>query len=423
MSTNINQRTTVNLTRTDTTKYEKFYGEQYLTGFHDSVQTYNASFDIISQVRAGTTTTNYYKLLRQGNLPQNQFLYTETSYTPFVGQYKQVQNVKAGDIYAYRMTYTRTGLVDLFQRSVGQQALPSSIVISNLRDQAIQRAKSKLKDQDVNLLEVWGERHETINMIGQNIDRIGRAASKLRQRDLAGAAQALGVGLRSSRSLGGFSQSKALSNGWLELQYGWRPLISDIYGGVEFLHKKFTKPKVTTVRVVGHASLDGGDTTQSTFGTLNKGRVTISSQYHVDVKACAYYHHVSPTSHTLAQLGITNPLYLWWELTRFSFVVDWLIGIGSWLSSIDAAVGFNYNNGCITTFQRGQQSWNYSLHGQTTPELFEDIEYSDEGTFVSCQRAGLSNFETYLTLPAFKDPSSLEHALNAVALLRQSFKR
>jgi len=376
----------------------------------------------MSQVRAGTTTTNYYKRLREGNLPQNQFLYTEERYEPFTGVYKQVQSVDGG-YYAYIMTYERTGLIDNFKRSSGAQALPSSLIISNLRDQAIQKAKSKLKDQDVNLLEVWGERHETLNMMRQNIDRIGRAASKLRQRDLAGAAQALGVGLRSSRSLNGFSQSKALANGWLELQYGWRPLISDIYGGVEFLHKKLTQPKKTTVRVVGSASLNGGTSTQSKFGTLNKGTLTVTSQYQVEVKACAYYHHLSPTSHTLAQLGITNPLYLWWELTRFSFVVDWLVGIGGWLSSLDAAVGFSYNDGCITTFQKGHQQWNYSLHGPTSPGYTEDIEYSDDSEYVSCQRAGLTNFETYLTLPAFKDPRSLEHVANAVALLKQNLKR
>lgn len=422
MSTNINRATSVQLVRIDTTKYNKYKGAEYLPGFVDSSQSYPTNFQTLTQVRAGTTTPAYYTRLRQGNLPQNQFLYEEESYEPCQGVYRQVQRVDGG-YYGYIMTYERTGLIDNFKRSNGSQALPSSLIISNLRDQAIQKARSKLKDQDVNLLEVWGERHETLNMIRQNIDRIGRAASSLRKRDLAGAAQALGVGLRSSHSLSGFSQSKALSNGWLELQYGWRPLISDIYGGVEFLHKKLTQPKRTTVRVVGSSGLSGGDSSQSKFGTLNKGTLTVTSQYKVDVKACAYYHHLSPTSHTLAQLGITNPLYLWWELTRFSFVVDWLVGIGGWLSSLDASVGFSYNDGCITYYQKAIQTYNYSLHGPTANGYTEDIEYSDRSEYVRCQRAGLTNFETYATLPAFKDPSSLEHVANALALLRQNLKR
>jgi hypothetical protein len=41
----------------------------------------------------------------------------------------------------------------------------------------------------------------------------------------------------------------------------------------------------------------------------------------------------------LSQLGITNPALLVWELIPYSFVIDWLIPVGDFLSSLDALVG------------------------------------------------------------------------------------
>jgi hypothetical protein len=35
-----------------------------------------------------------------------------------------------------------------------------------------------------------------------------------------------------------------------------------------------------------------------------------------------------------------NPFVTFWELTRFSFVIDWFIDIGSWISAITPRVGF-----------------------------------------------------------------------------------
>ena len=65
-----------------------------------------------------------------------------------------------------------------------------------------------------------------------------------------------------------------------------------------------------------------------------------------------YYKLINTDAHNLAATGFSNPLNLGWELVPFSFVVDWFVGIGNYLSSLDATLGLAFEKGCKTTAER-----------------------------------------------------------------------
>lgn len=370
--------------------------------------------------RKGTVNPNYVKLRATGNLPPNAFDFHRRNWTPRTGWYKQV--ARSTGVNDYDDVTERTGCISGTQVAGYFYAQPSSLVILNVTNQAKQKALLKIKDQDVNLAEVWGERHESLNMIRNNVDRIGKTYAALKHGDFRGAAAALGVKPRRS----GFdaawrkSQSKAIANGWLELQYGWRPLIMDIHGALEALHKSLSDdPKMEMRRVVGTSQFSDSTVTTS---AITAGTLTRTRNYRVDVKCCVYYRRVSRTLHTLAALGITNPLYVAWELTKYSFVVDWLVHVGNYLSSLDATLGYQFAFGCITTATLASETLDWSVAGTVSFNVTRNENSTERDEYFGVSRSALTNWPSP-GLPTLKDPASLEHALNAIALLRQSHRK
>lgn len=190
----------------------------------------------------------------------------------------------------------------------------------------------------------------------------------------------------------------------------------DAHGAVEFLRKSFTSPKTEMMRTSAVVKFNDESTKVT---PIQAGTLTTTNRYDIEVKTCLYYRRSSSTLHTLSSLGITNPLYLSWELMKYSFVIDWFVHVGDFLSSLDAAFGCSFVAGCVTTGVRASQELRWYQSGVTSPgnSIFSDYSEKDEN--FSVDRSTLLTFPL-LTLPAFKDPRSLEHALNAIALLRQS---
>nr|UYL94454.1 MAG: maturation protein [Sanya fiers-like virus 18] len=94
-------------------------------------------------------------------------------------------------------------------------------------DEAVGKALSRVKDQSANWAENIATSKQSVSMISGMMLRVLNAYRAARQGNMAKAAAHLGVSLRGPARIR--NQSKAIANGWLELQYGWLPLLSDIY--------------------------------------------------------------------------------------------------------------------------------------------------------------------------------------------------
>jgi hypothetical protein len=245
----------------------------------------------------------------------------------------------------------------------------------------------------------------------------------LKRGNIALAADALGIRV-SKRANARYKrefrkhQPKAVANGWLELQYGWRPLLNDIFGAAELLAlsnlDKLIRGRVSALHTVQRSflftSLDG-----------NVPRTELTTVEYTRKYVC-YFSARNELLSGLASMGITNPALIAWELLPYSFVADWFIPIGNWISTFDATLGLDFEKGSVTTFRKTLQNQMWTAVDIRDPYQSKSGYAQAKCTYVSVDRTTLTSFPGN-ALPEFKNPVSIEHAANAIALLVQLFKK
>jgi hypothetical protein len=216
-------------------------------------------------------------------------------------------------------------------------------------------------------------------------------------------------------------RGKDISQQWLSLQYGWKPLLSDLYGLINKLHVRETTGVIVFKASSGNYSVKKSTTNWGSYqGTRSAGitRTTADVKYMVRVKPNLKL--ASP-----AALGLTNPLVPLWEIVPWSFVVDWFLPIGNYLEQLSADHGWNFYDGCKTTLVKASQVHSdRSTHFKNTGLWTYRGANSYEGNGLSVEmNRTLLNAIPSPNLPQFKNPFSAAHALNAIALLHQVVKR
>lgn len=300
-----------------------------------------------------------------------------------------------------------------------------------VRNRAIVNLLNKVKDQKLNLAQAFAERQQTISLIASSATRIANAFLALRKGDILAAGHHLAypIGVRKRRRFDfAFSRDRqlAVANGWLELQYGWRPLLQDVYGAAELTAQRVSDEVHS--KASGSATLSDREIIKrvevgySPIGSAGRDNVTITIKRFIQAKYVCSFSVANPASRSLSQMGFTNPALLAWELLPYSFIVDWFIPIGNYLSTLDATLGMNFQGGCVTLFERYELE--ETREGTGKYVSFYRMVGSTYGSssIVSVNRSRLNSFPR-ASLPAFKNPLSTTHALNAIALLRNSFKR
>lgn len=205
-----------------------------------------------------------------------------------------------------------------------------------------------------------------------------------------------------------------LINDFLAVQYGVRPLIRDVHGAIKLLHDK---------------EKDGGayhvDVEARAYEKLVRVWIMKDQSHGVEIPVseeiltgCTVhlsYDMDEPLHRSLASWGITNPAETVWELTPLSFLLDWWLPVGDYLSAMDADFGWDFKTGSRTLLCKRHSVIGTPIavnpnamviQGPTNPEL--DLSTSiDRKVYLVRPRP---------TVPRFKNPLSAEHTANAIAL-------
>lgn len=200
------------------------------------------------------------------------------------------------------------------------------------------------------LLEAWrassfdlgvtiGEGRESVELITERISDIIKSVRQLRKGNLGGALRTLAhVPKGGRRGAQSALTAGSIRNAWLELQYGWMPLIRDIYNAAEFVK---LKPRIERVKARttyrGSAKPYGSSIPQSRVQVFKNDR---RLQLIVEV---------SHTPTMMERLGLTDPLSIAYDLTPLSFVADWFTPIGDYLKTLHA-VNVMPVTQCIQTY-------------------------------------------------------------------------
>jgi hypothetical protein len=273
----------------------------------------------------------------------------------------------------------------------------------------IGKLREKISGSDFNMSVMLGEGHQTLRLIGDSAIRIATALRRLRKGDLAGTARSLLDGT-ARRPHVPYKQMRPfeptvdrMSSKWLELQYGWKPLIKDVQGGAEFLAHHLSVPMQQTYRM--SVKKEKKVTKPGLDQDLFPG---VQCWSHRVIRRSLIVRVTEPPS-MMAQLGLLDPEIVAWELVPFSFVVDWFLPIGDWLNARAAVAHVVISTTVQTTLDR-------RIKGTSA--------YGSRHQIIGMSR-DLGVGTPRIPLPKVKPLSqalSFQHALNGLALLAQAGK-
>jgi hypothetical protein len=300
---------------------------------------------------------------------------------------------------------------------------PVPTIPSGVQEELIRKARAKIKGQDINLSTAFGERAATADMVAGTCKTLADAVRAVRRRDPDAALRALGVRRRGKRKF-----PKEPSNMWLQMQYGWLPMLNDVHGACKALED--ADEDRDRYRATATATWKGKEIVKRSL------RTSVSSSY-VDLDKVLTKHHKAkirldyvlrnPALASLASLGVTNPASLAWELLPFSFVADWFVPIGSYLSDLDATFGWDFMGGSFTAVSEQRSRAHYL---RVVPSGAEYGIINRRGTYaivsghgrqMAMSRSVYSAEPTASVLHVSGDPLSARRLTSAISLLAQAF--
>lgn len=293
-----------------------------------------------------------------------------------------------------------------------------------LLNRSLSKALDKLKAQDVHLGNMIAEGRRTVSMVANAARSIASQVIKFRRRhpDLYRDVIRYQTGSCPRRLWG------KIPDKWLELQYGWLPLMSDIMGISKRLSKK-ARDSGALVHVTGYAEDETNKKRRITSTVSDKNFVALSTKTKHQVWQSLYFTLGNPAIADLSSLGLLNPAEIVWELIPFSFVVDWFIPVGGWLSNLTADAGFNFVSGSASSLSRAKERVDDYGFAKFNDFAGFNVQHNFEGAPL-----GITNYDAYAFSRVcyasspwpgiyFKNPLSTTHALNAIALLSQAFRK
>lgn len=376
----------------------------------------------LSGTRTGVVTLGYHSKLANGELlPQNIFGFVKRHSTATMGLSVSTTYRTNGRLGSVTTSYGVLANPNSYALAVSELVTPAELAM--LQIQAETKLRLKLKDTSANVAVAAAEANQAFKMIGDRLSSLRRSYSALKRGDLVGAVKALGNhDVRFSKEVTRLFKrgdpKKAINQAILEIQYGWRPLISDIYGAVEHLDRR-SRLSQPIIKIQSRASLNK---TVTTVNVITGGSSTVTDIARRDITiACLY----KPSNRVLAELnslGLTNLALVAWEKIPWSFVVDWFAHVGNFLSQFDSTVGWEFVSGYRTTFDETKQITKTQQAYWKTEYNYVFTEKEASALKIDVSRVSLASTPIAI-LPVIKNPISLDHALNSSALLFQTLRK
>ena len=291
-------------------------------------------------------------------------------------------------------------------------------VSSGLIDRALLDAYDQLKSQQIHVCNFLATARDTVRTVENGVAHVARAVRMFRKKTSPKTWELI------TKLEGKLPRWRwcEIPSAWLELQYGWKPLLADVYGAINHLSRA-SRYAIPYVEVRGFAK--DTDPVESAvdnmFGATN---VEATASWKCERKCNVFlvYGIANPVLAELSSLGLVNPLEIVWEVVPYSFVVDWFVPVSGWLSALTADSGFSFiTGGYSATTTVVYQGSRISQNNPLFPE--RQVEVSPpamRGRFFKFKRSCYANSP----VPGIyvKNPLSLTHVANAMSLLVEAFK-
>lgn len=281
------------------------------------------------------------------------------------------------------------------------------------------------KEEQVNVALFIGELNKTSELLSSTAEKIGKAATEVRKGKFHQAARTLGIDKPKKAR-----RSKKYADNWLEYSYGWTPLVLDMVGAMQHLHRGArglyinARSRTSQQKPVqawnGQVEIDKW--TSSLHRLLCQWQVT--GEWHVHEQVRLVYRLNEQFWDQVSRLGFMDPGTLVLESIPLSFVAEWFVNIGDVLRDLNTGLTLEYVTCCYTEYHRATGNvksspvWtglNYSTYKYTTIDA-HSISPSWERYQV---RRTVVPWNEVLVTWALSAPLSVNKAITSVSLVAQ----
>lgn len=303
--------------------------------------------------------------------------------------------------------------IETTMAGTGLKNLPSASDVFTANDELelLNKLSELVSGPDFNLAVSVAESGEAFQMIRKTISDVAAAVHFARKGNMRAAAVVLGVVplARHRANLKPIRKNavKQLSERWLELQYGWLPLLSDVKAAGESLafHSE-NRPltRKTRASVTRRMNVEPDVPGNLHYVTVRKS-ITLK-----------YTEAQAPAMHE--SLGLTDPLSVAWEKLPYSFVVDWFLPVGDYLQARSFVANLTGGIAILSTKVTTYQSVSTVRGGPAEkPVSFLKAHGLNAYTVTTYSRNVVPASSLAAPPPGLKNPVGVKHAANAAALL------
>lgn len=194
---------------------------------------------------------------------------------------------------------------------------------------SLSEAQSKIFGQSLNLAMSAKDIVDANKMASQYFGRVAKAAPYLRKKQFGKALKAF---------FGTKSKSLAAANSWLEFQFGVLPTVhavQDAYNHAS-MSVKANRGRLLRLRSASQTMLIQGEVSPTSGWTQVPD--------YSDVTTYACYRYLSKQDF-LQNMARFNVVEVGWDATPWSFLIDWFVPVGDYLSQFGAITTFT-TDGC-----------------------------------------------------------------------------
>jgi len=384
--------------------------------------TLTGSKDVDRTEKSSVRTVNF-KILRAtgATLPDNNFTYLRTVLQP-----------SSGEIYQGRMTTSDTERrYSYYPHVVSGVWIPSTTLgLNGVNTRLIKR----MKGNQWNVPIFFAEAGKTSKMVVQRATHLALMVNALRKGNFVEFGRkfhhsVMGPSKNSAKrfySDYGRNSRKAVANAWLEYSYGWKPFMKDVYDATHTLLDLKDRAASTVSRVTASEKRSIRDHlyNQQLFNETELSFKVMGDYVRLGEESIRATWRFKPNALDLpARFGLVNPLEVVWELIPFSFVADWFLPIGNYLSALDVPFRVSHLGG---TYGRRIQTTMTTVpktkSGGNSKTSYSG--FTGQGSYIWVQRTKMASIPTIgLLETSFKFDLSSNQVMSSISLLNQQLSR